>query len=150
MAVSGSALRALLDRFLRGRPGRGPGGDTDTAAALDQGGDTDTVAAVTGMPAGAMYGAGAVPARAGRRSRRAASAPGASARGIGSGARRRSALHVRAPARSRRPRAARTGTGRAGRGPRGRARAVITPRARPVAPGRALGAYVGGRQPTEL
>ncbi|MFI6939858.1 ADP-ribosylglycohydrolase family protein [Streptomyces sp. NPDC050418] len=33
------------------------------AAAVDLGGDTDTVAAVTGMLAGAVYGAGAIPAR---------------------------------------------------------------------------------------
>ncbi len=31
-------------------------------AAVDLGGDTDTVAAVTGIPAGARYGQGAVPA----------------------------------------------------------------------------------------
>lgn len=33
------------------------------AAAVDLGGDTDTVAAVTGMLAGAVHGAGAIPAR---------------------------------------------------------------------------------------
>ncbi|MER7725993.1 ADP-ribosylglycohydrolase family protein [Streptomyces sp. NPDC096323] len=33
------------------------------AAALDVGGDTDTVAAVTGAPAGAVYGLGAIPSR---------------------------------------------------------------------------------------
>lgn len=33
------------------------------AAAVDLGGDTDTVAAVTGMLAGAVYGAGAIPVR---------------------------------------------------------------------------------------
>lgn len=33
------------------------------AAAIDLGGDTDTVAAVTGTPAGAVYGVGAIPPR---------------------------------------------------------------------------------------